>query len=292
MSKIEAFMKYMQEKGEAIHYVQIYQNGRLMEEYSRTEKKTRLNTYSVSKSVASFAVGIAIEEGLIQLDSRILPYFPEIDPQECSEFCQRITVRHLLTMTSGLKNPLFFMDDEERYQTRDWVSAFFHAEFEHEPGTHFLYSNFNTYILGCLIEKVSKETLKDYLIPRLFIPIGIGNPDWLTCPLGHTTAANSLMLTADEMGKIGQLLLQEGNWDGKQLVPAWYLAEATKKQMENPSADGYGYHFWINPDKNSFRASGKYGQSIIVIPDKNKVVVVQALCQNSIFQDVWNMLVL
>ena len=290
MPKVEAFMKHMHERGEAIHYVQIYQDGRLTEEYSRTEKKTRLNTYSVSKSITSIAIGMAIEEGLIQLDSRILPYFPEIDPRQCSEMCQDITVRHLLTMTSGLKTPLFFMDDEERYRAKDWISVFFHADFENEPGTHFLYSNFNTYILSCLIEKVSGARLRDYLNPRFFAPLGIGNPDWLTCPMGHTVAANSLMLTSDEMGRIGQFLLQKGEWKGRQLVPAWYLEEATAKQVEN-SSNGYGYQFWINPDQKSFRASGKYGQSIIVVPEQNKVVVVQALCQKPIFQDVWNMLV-
>lgn len=293
MSYIESFLSKMEEKKVVINYIQIYQNDKLLEEYARLTTKTRLNTYSVSKSVTSLGVGIAIDEGLLSLDDLIYTFFDEIDFTKCNPLVKKIKVRHLLTMTCGLKDKLFFGDDEERYINKDWVSHFFYSDFIYEPGEHFEYCNFNTYILSCIIEKVSKQSLLDYMKPRFFDILEIGNPDWLACPKGHTMAANSLFLTIDEMSKIGLLLLNNGTYKGKQIISKEYLELATKNQIEqNIPKFGYGYQFWINEDLKSYRADGKYGQYIIVVPSYNLVVTLQALDTQKFYDDVWEDLVI
>lgn len=293
MERIESFVKKMKEKEIVINYVQVYQGNRLLGEYSRLDRKTRLNVYSVSKSVASIGIGIAIQEGILQIDTRLQDIFPEYAGRMKHSGISGITVEHLLTMTCGLQDKLFFSDDEERYQIKDWMTYFFDQVFSYEPGMHFDYSNFNTYMLSCVIEKVTGQTLLDYMKPRFFEKIGIGNADWLVCPMGHTTAANGLLLTIDEMSAIGRFLLQEGSWNGERIVSEEYIRNATRNQIyTNMPKNGYGYQFWINPDGESYRADGKYGQYIVVVPKSGLVVTVQALDSKKFYQDVWTELVL
>ena len=150
----------------------------------------------------------------------------------------------------------------------------------------------NTYILACIIEKVSSETLLSYMTSRFFNKIGIGNPDWLVCPKGHNTAANGLLLTIDEMSRIGRFLLKKGKWNGEQILSESFIEDATHNHITtNMPKAGYGYQFWINPDKKSYRADGKYGQYIVVLPEQQSVITMQALEGRKIFNDVWSELI-
>ena len=101
---------------------------------------------------------------------------------------------------------------------------------------------------SCIVERAAGCTLKDYMTPRFFDKLGIGNPDWLTCPMGHSAGANGLFLSIDEMSRIGQFLLHDGCWNGEQLLDPAYLHEAEKNQYPvNAPKHGYGYFFWTNP---------------------------------------------
>ena len=289
MDKIfEDFLKKAKEEEMVFNYVQIRENDEIVLDWGRMEQKTRLNTWSVSKSFISVAVGIAIDEGLLSLDEKICESFKEYLPENPSKNLTELTVRHLLTMTTGFDHALFFGDDPERYITKDWIAHFFKQDFTHEPGKNFLYCNFNTYMLGCLIEKKANMKLMDYLNPRLFEPLEIYSPDWTCCPMGHVHAANGLYLTIDEFAQFGQMLLHKGVYKGKRIVSEEYLELATIKQTADNIEEEYGFHFWINKDKNIFRADGKYGQYIIVIPDKNRVVSIQSLSGGDVLGFVYN----
>ena len=293
MKSIETFVRKMKEKDISINYIQAYKGEELLGEYSRLDTKTRLNVYSVSKSVTSIGVGIAIKEGVLTLNSMLKDIFPEYADKMEGTYISKINVEHLLTMTCGLRDKLFFSDDKERYEVKDWISYFMEQVFAYEPGTHFDYSNFNTYMLSCILERVTGQTLVEYLKTRFFEKLGIGNPDWLSCPMGHTTAANGLLLTIDEMSVIGRFLLQEGVWNGERILSAEYIRDASKNHIStNMPKYGYGYQFWVNPDGESYRADGKYGQYIIVVPKKELVVTVQALESKKFFDDVWEELVI
>ncbi|MCR5703533.1 MAG: beta-lactamase family protein [Eubacterium sp.] len=284
--QFEQFLNEMKEKEIVLNYVQVRKQGKIILDWGRLSQKSRLNTWSVSKSFVSVAVGIAIDEGLISLDEKICDSFREYLPENPSENLTNLTVRHLLTMTTGVEHALFFDNHQERYETQDWISYFFSQNFCYQPGKRFLYCNFNTYMLACLIEKKAGMDIMEYLKPRLFTPLKIFSPDWTRCPKGHIHAANGLYLIIDDYGNFGQMLLNGGTFEGKRIVSEEYLKEATKNQMPEDWDLRYGYQFWIDEEQESFRADGKYGQYIIVLPKKEMVVSVQSLNEGRMYDEI------
>jgi len=281
------FIEEIQKKNMVVNYVQVRRNGGIIEDYSRLQSKTRLNTWSACKSIVSVAVGIAMDEGLMDPEEKMCDSFPEYLPEQMDKSLETLTVRDMLTMTTGLDNALFFGDDPIRYRTNDWVKYFFEQSFPHKNGVKFLYSNFNTYMLACLLERKVKQNFCEYLKPRLFDPLEIYSPDWTTCPKGHVHAANGLYLTIDELTRFGQMLLNKGIYNGHRVVSEQYLAEATRNQM--PSAETkvkYGYQFWLPQSEEYYYAAGKFGQYCIVHPKKNAVVAVQSLESGELMPDI------
>jgi CubicO group peptidase (beta-lactamase class C family) len=284
---LDKFLKEVNNENMVINYVQVHQGDKVIADYQRLESKTRLNAWSVSKGFVSIAAGIAIEEGLITLDEKLCDSFSEYLPQSPCDNLLNLTVRHLLTMTTGLEDALFFMDDCQRYVTTDWIAYFFKQQFGKKHGEQFLYCNFNTYMLSCLIEKKAGANLLEYLRYRLFEPLEIYSPDWTLCPKGHVHAASGLYLTIDELVNYGKMLLEKGLFKGKRIVSQSYIEEATKNQLGFEYKNGYGYHFIINPDRVSFRSDGKFGQYVIVMPEKEAVIAVQSLESKNVFPVVW-----
>lgn len=290
---MDLFLKKSAENHSNIIYVQAYENGRLEAEYKRFPVKTRLNVWSIAKAFTAMAAGIAEAEGVLGRDEYIYQDFRQYIPEQglYNSHIKKITVENLLTMSSGLKEPLFFCDDPLRYQVKDWIRYYFTAgEFVHEPGSHFLYSNFNTYILSCMIEMRTGENLLDYLRDRLFEPIGIGNPDWTLCPKGHCMAANGLYLTIDELARFGHMLLHTGSYGGRQVVPEAYVLDACRKQIETRGEDeiildyesyGYGYFIRMAPIPKALLLCGNYGQYCIIYLEKEAVICVMSLDGNN-----------
>nr|WP_317362164.1 serine hydrolase [uncultured Blautia sp.] len=281
-----------------VMYAQIWREGRMTAEYKRMPVKTRLNTWSACKGVVSCAAGIALEEGIIRLDEKIIDIFPEYAPENPEGYLAEVTLEHMLTMTSGLESSLFFCDWPERYTTPDWIAYFFeNAKITKKPGTEWLYSNFNTYMTSCAIEKRAGMNLLEYLRNRFFEPVRIGNPDWTLCPKGHVHAANGLYVTIDEFSRYGQLIMHMGKYNGQQIVPEEYMKKATSCLVDNSvnkspdnlySGFGYGYQFVMNPEPGSFRSDGNYGQFCLAYPEKDVVITVMSLEGN--FQPIGNYL--
>ena len=239
----------------------------------------RRNVYSASKSFTSAAVGIAIKEGLLSLEERLTEAFPKELPQQVPENLQKATVRDLLTMCLGQPESFLMGDFRPYYPERNWVKLSLAQPFTDPPGTRFVYNNVGPYLAGVLVQRRAGCDLVHYLMPRLFEPMDIQLPTWENDPQGLTFGAGGLFLTLDELHKFGLLYLQNGRWNGKQLVPEAWVAESTKKQADNGSY-GYGYLFWGGP-QGSFRADGKYGQFSILLRDKNAVVSIVAESRES-----------
>lgn len=220
------------------------------------------------------AVGIAQKEGLLSIDEKLTDAFKDDLPEIVSDNLKAATVRDLLTMCLGQEKSFLMGGERPYYEDRNWVRLALRQPFVYAPGEKFVYNNVGPYLAGILVQRRAGCDLVHYLMPRMFAPMGIQLPTWENDPNSQTFGAGGLFLTIDELHLFGQLLLQNGEWNGKQLIPAEWVKEATSKQVENGS-EGYGYLFWAGPE-GSFRADGKYGQFVILMRDKNAVVTVTA----------------
>ena len=232
----------------------------------------RRNIYSASKSFTSCAVGIAQAEGLLSLDEKLTDAFAAELPDTVSDNLAKATVRDLLTMCLGQQQAWLMAAQRVQVEEDDWVKVALSYPFVDEPGTKFVYNNVGPYLAGVLVQKRAGCDLVNYLMPRLFGPLGIKRPTWEVDPLGRTFGAAGLMLTVDELAKFGQLYLQEGSWNGRQLVPSEWVRRSLSVHADN-GAYGYGYQFWAGPC-GSFRADGMYGQFSFIMRDKNAVVAI------------------
>ena len=272
-----------------VHSVMIVKDGAVI--YSHWQSKGAPNVphvlHSVSKTFTATAVGLAIAEGRLNLTDKIVSFFPDKLPNEVSDNLMAMTIRDLLTMTCG-------HDDEPNQSKREeWVKTFLAHPVKHTPGTFYLYNSLGTYMLSAIVQKVTGEKVLDYLTTRLFEPLHIDKPRWDESPQGISAGGWGLYLKTEDLAKMGQLLLQNGKWKGKQIIPAEWVYEMSKKQVEsiNPGTrleqaeergmtketsdwmQGYGYQMWrCRP--GCFRADGARGQYIIVVPDKNAVIAI------------------
>src|SRR5829696_8334198 len=190
--------------------------------------------YSLSKSFTSTAVGLAIAEGKLSLDDEVIKFFPDDVPADASANLKSMRVSDLLRMSTG------HQAEPQRTAEAAWTKTFLAQPVPFKPGTHFLYNTAGTYMQSAIVQKVSGQTVLDYLRPRLFEPLGIENPTWEASPQGISAGGFGLSVRTEDIAKFGQLYLQKGNWNGKQLVPASWVAEATARQTSNgssPSSD-------------------------------------------------------
>ncbi len=233
--------------------------------------------FSLSKIFTSAAVGLALNEGRFGIDDSVAAFFPEKLPAESSRFLTGMRIRQLLTMTTGHNDNLTSKLNDPAFG-RDWLKAFFHQPVPHKPGTHFVYNGGASFVLAAIVEKVTGQSLVDYLFPRLFEPLGIPRPRWSENPQGITIGAWGLSLTTESVARFGQLCLQRGRWNGREILPAPWIDAATQRQTPtgyNPNSDwaqGYGYHFWMCRF-GAYRGDGAFGQFCIVMPEQDAVVV-------------------
>ena len=252
--KVEALIVYQKHRGGACY---------------QWVRKGRRNVFSVSKSVVSIAVGMAIDEGKLRLSDKVTQVFPREKPNPRWD---SLTLEHLLTMNMG----------HGEYSRPRNVKEALSYELIQDPGISFCYDNTCTFLASAMLTKVTGQKLRDYLLDRLFRPLGIALPEWEETDDGYTKGWTGLALTTSEMAVFGRFLLQRGNWDGKQLVSAAWIDAATRAQVptrpdqNKPDYDlGYGYHFWICRH-GAFRCDGKNGQYIVVFPGLDAVVAINS----------------
>lgn len=234
------------------------------------------SVFSVSKTVTALGVGIARAEGLLDLEDRVADLLPAPEGGFGREVGE-IRVRHLLTMTSG--SPVTVFTDPERDHP-DPSALFLGTDLVHDPGTRFEYSNGGVLLLSRILQERSGETLRDYLLPRLFAPLGIVNPQWHTTRAGTTWGATALHLRSGQMARIGEVLLGRGTVDGTELVPAEWIdalhAEDTWVATGDaePESARYGYGVWQCTPEGAWRADGAYGQFLLVLPEQQAMVAI------------------
>ncbi|HXB44686.1 MAG TPA: serine hydrolase, partial [Puia sp.] len=228
---INRFLEAAGKSKNEFHSFMFLRHGKVIAEgwwnpYSRNLKHSM---YSVSKSFTSTAIGFAVSEKLLRVDDKVISFFPEDLPDTLSAYLSELRVKDLLTMSVG-QEP----DPTGKVVTTDsnWIKAFLSLPIIHQPGTKFLYNTLATYMLSAIVQKVTGQRVIDYLKPRLFVPLQIQGVDWEVDPRGINTGGWGLRIKTEDMAKFGQLYLNKGNWNGKQILPRAWVEEATTIKIE------------------------------------------------------------
>ncbi len=276
-AEVRAFVEAADRQVDTMHSFMLVRHGQVVAEgWWKPEAAEKPHVmHSLSKSFTSTAVGLAVAEGKLSINDPVLKFFPEDAPAAPSAKLKAMRVRDLLTMSTGHETQARFT------ATEPWVKSFLAHPVPHKPGTHFLYNTPGTHMLSAIVRKVTGETVLDFLKPRLFEPLGIENPDWYSSPQGNTVGGWGLKIRTEDIAKFGQLYLQKGQWNGRQLIPAAWVAQATAKQVSNgsdPEKDwdqGYGFQFW-RCRHGAYRGDGAHGQFCIVLPEQDAVIAITA----------------
>ena len=243
--------------------------------------------YSASKTFTATGIGLAVSENRLKLTDKVISFFPYSLPDTIGNLMKELNVQNLLTMSVGQDPAAIGAGAEE-----DWITAFLKNEPVHKPGSVFLYNNMATFMLSAIVQQVTYQTLFEYLKPRIFDPLSIRGIDWDRNPQGINLGMIGLRLRTEDLAKFGQLLLQGGKWNNKQLIASEWVKEATsfKVECDDPSrkipknmndwAQGYCYQMWRGRN-NSVRLDGMAGQFVILIPDRDAIVVLTANARNT-----------
>ncbi len=291
---ILAFLRAMQDENLELHSFMLLRHGHVVAEgwYDPYGPDRPHSLFSLSKSFTSTAVGFAVAEGKLSVDDFVLSFFPEYITPEIKDNMSEMRVKHLLSMSTGHKNDTTGLLRAE--PEGDWVKAFLTAPIEYEPGTHFLYNSGATYMLSAIVQRVTGQTLVQYLTPRLFAPLHIENATWETCPRGVNAGGWGLSIKTEDIAKFGQLYLDDGIWLGEQLLPVGWVKEATSFHVSNGDdansdwAQGYGYQFW-RCRHNVYRGDGAFGQYCVVMPEQDAVVAITSAVGNmqAVLNGIW-----
>lgn len=281
------YLAAIQRDSLGIHSIMVLQHGKVIFEKWLGEgaPDSLHGLWSVSKTFTGTAVGFAIDEGLLHLGDKVISFFPEKLPDEISENLAAMTIKDLLTMTCGHESEAHWWENPD-----GWTALFLANPVPRKPGTYYLYNSLGTYMLSGIVQKLSGEKVVDYLRPRLFEPLGIGQAKWEESTEGINKGGWGLSLKTEDLAKFGLLYLHKGRWNGKQLLSKSWIEDATTFHTASAHSglrpemvteemregddwtQGYGYQIRISRH-NSYRADGAGGQFVLVIPDADAVIV-------------------
>lgn len=236
--------------------------------------------YSLSKSFTSTAVGFAVAEGRFRLDDRVVDLLPTHAPPDLDPAVARLTVHHLLSMSTGHRDDT--LEPARRLGRSDLVRGFLRVPPEEPVGSRHAYNNPTTMALATLVEEQTGQPLLEYLRARLLDPLGVGPARWDTDEHGVALGFTGLHLQTEAVANFGQLLLQDGVWNGQRVLPDGWVALATRSHIDNDNdagrpidwRQGYGYQYWMA--RHGYRGDGAYGQYCVVVPEADLVVATTA----------------
>lgn len=262
-----------------IHSVLVVRNGYMvMEAYFHPyTTDTKMHIQSVTKSVIGMLVGKAVEDGYIKSENaKLLDFYPNRIIENQSKEKNAIKLKHLLSMSSGLDCAAFDASRPSMESTAGWVQFMLDLPMVEKPGKTFGYCNGNAHLLSSILEKTTGMSAREYANQELFAPLGItpiSEGDWWPDPQKITIAGYGLHLKPADMAKLGLLYLQNGKWDGQQIIPAQWVKASTTQHVQKEDGSGYGYLWTVYPQSSHYAALGLGGQQIHVYPAQNLVVV-------------------
>jgi CubicO group peptidase (beta-lactamase class C family) len=294
---IGKFLDAIKKSDQEFHSLMIVRHGHVVAEgwWSPYSSEHRQQLYSLSKSFTGSAIGLAVDEKLLTVDDPVIKFFPDFLPNEISDNLASLKVRHLLSMSVGhAKDSILIL--EASPPGVPWEKTFLSLPVVFKPGSQFMYNSGASFMLSSIVKKVTGQTAHQYLGPRLYQPLNITGATWTENFEGINMGASHLRMRTEDIAKFGQLYLQKGMWDGKQIISKDWVAAASSKQIENGKNDsswayGYGYQFWLNPP-GGFRADGAFGQYSMVLPAQDVVVAItsESISTKDTMQMVWDVL--
>jgi CubicO group peptidase (beta-lactamase class C family) len=299
-SAVAALLDRLEAQSVECHSIMVVRRGQVVAEgwwapYS-AERPHLL--YSLTKSFTSIAVGLAVEDGLLSLDDRVVDVLPDHVPADISEQGDRVTVHHLLSMTSGHRPDS--LAEAWQLEPDDLVKGFLRVPFPDGVGTRHVYDNATTFLLARMVERVTGRGLPELFDERLFEPMGIDHAEWDRVASGAAFGFHGLHLTTEAVAAFGELLRREGRWGERQLVSPEWVRLATSRHIETPPATvgggnaewlcGYGYQFWMS--RHGYFGNGNLGQLCVVVPEHDLVVALTSATINeqAIFDAMWDCL--
>ena len=259
-----------------MHSVLILRNGKVLCEATFGAQDTELPrmTFSACKSVTALAIGLLMDDGLLSPTDKLTDLFPDDGGPVSKRLMKELTVEHLLTMQTGNQ-----FNEVSSMTEVDWVRAYFLSPSLTDPRGKFQYNSLNTYILAVLVTRLTGKTLTKFLTERLFAPMGIADFYWETCPQGIEKGGWGLYMRAEDLAKLGQLVLDHGYWNGKQLISQDFLEQATTAHVVTPDGYGdydYGWQIWVGKQENTFLFNGMLGQNVLCFRNSGITVVSHA----------------
>jgi CubicO group peptidase (beta-lactamase class C family) len=282
-SRFTSLTSAVQENYPNIFSLLVVKNGTIVyEKYNQGQRKDNpTHVFSVTKSVTSALVGIALQKGYLKsVDQKISEFLPEYFSDPALSKKKEITIRQALTMTAGLEPADGAIDTW--MQSADWFQYALNLPLVNPPGTKFAYNTALTHLLSGVLTRATGMSTRDFADRFLFGPLQIKNYKWDTDPKGYYGGGHLLYLTPRDMAEFGSLYLQQGKWQDQQIVPRDWVAVSTQKQVKLDDMENYGYLWWLFELQSApsgktvpaFAARGFGGQHIIVIPELETVVVI------------------
>ena len=282
---ILAFLDEVQAAGLELHSFMLARGGEVIAEgwWSPYRPDRPHMMHSLTKSVAVTGVALALQEGLFAIDDKVISFFPDELPAEVSDNLAAMTVRDLLTMRAG--HDAEISGSVWRQIKTSWVAEFFKVPVPLKPGTKFVYSSAVSFMLSAIVTRVTGQTLRDYMEPRFFKPLGITGFSWDVGPGGINPGGNGLSWKTADALKLGMLYAQNGRWNGAQILSPEWVREASRPQVTEGE---YGYQWWIGPN-GAYYALGLFTQMSIVFPQHDAVLAVTSAIDGSehLTQLVW-----
>lgn len=279
---ILAFLDEVKAAGLELHSFMLARRGHVIAEgwWSPYRAERPHMMHSLTKSVAVSGVAIALQESLFALDDKVISFFPDELPPQVSDNLAAMRVRDLLTMQTGHEKEI--SGSVWRQVKTSWVAEFFKVPVVFEPGTKFVYTSAASFMLSAIVTRVTGQTLRDYMEPRFFKPLGITGLTWDVGPGGVNPGGNGLSWKTADSLKLAMLHAQKGQWNGAQILsPEWVAAASTLHASNaNDPDDRYGYQWWIGPGK-AYYALGLFTQMAIVFPEQDAALAITAAIDGS-----------
>jgi CubicO group peptidase (beta-lactamase class C family) len=283
--KLAQMLESVKEQGLNLHSLLVIRHGYLVSEtyFQNYDAERKHELYSITKSFVATLVGIAIDQGVISgVNQKVTGFFPDKTFENNDDHKAAMRLEDVLTMTTGLDWEEGDLAYGELYRSRDWVKHMLDKRMSEAPGSHFNYCSGCSHLLSAIVQKQTGMSTQEFAEKYLFKPLGIERYSWSSDAEGIAIGGWGLQMAPRDMAKLGYLYLHGGNWDGQQIVSSAWIEEATRQHVETEDEGyGYGYQWWTYSPLGAYAAIGMGGQTVIVAPDLDLIVVTTAQMDGS-----------